>query len=88
VFVILCYCVCNFCVVYWFKCLCVILRFFVYCIVLHCIVLCIVVSLPPGTYPLAVNNNNNNYYYYLLNNLNSIHCIVVVFYIYCIVSVF
>jgi hypothetical protein len=50
VFVILCYCVCNFCVVYCFECVCVIL----------CIVLCIVVPLPPGIYPLAVNNNNNN----------------------------
>jgi hypothetical protein len=49
VFVILCYCVCNFCVVCCFECVCVILCF-----------LCIVVPLPPGTYPLAVSNNNNN----------------------------
>jgi hypothetical protein len=58
VFAILCYCVCNFCVMYCFECVCVILCFL-------CIVLCIVVPLPPGTYPLAVNNNNNN------NNNNS-----------------
>jgi hypothetical protein len=45
-------------VVYCFECVCVIL-----CIVLYCIVLCIVVSLPPGTYPLAVNINNNNKYF-------------------------
>jgi type IV secretory pathway VirB3-like protein len=49
VFVILCYCVCNFvCCVLLLVCVCVILF------------LCIVVPLPPGTYPLSVNNNNNN----------------------------
>jgi hypothetical protein len=32
-FVILCYCVCNFCVMYRFECVCVILCFFVYSIV-------------------------------------------------------
>jgi hypothetical protein len=56
VFVILCYCVCNFCVVYCFECVCVSLCF----CELYCIVLCLVVSLPSDTYPLAVNNNNNN----------------------------
>jgi hypothetical protein len=66
-FVILCYFVCNFCVVYCFECICVILCFF--CL-LYFIVLCIVAPLPPGTYPLEVNNNKyyycynyNNYYY-------------------------
>jgi hypothetical protein len=56
-FVILCYCVCNFCVMYCFECVGV----FCFFCVLYSIVLCIVVTLPLGTYPLAVNNNNNNY---------------------------
>jgi hypothetical protein len=50
VFLILCYCVCNFvlCIVL-SVCVCVVLCF-----------LCIVVSVPPGTNSFAVNNNNNN----------------------------
>jgi hypothetical protein len=38
VFVILCYCVCNYYVVYCFECVCVILCFL--CIVLYCVVYC------------------------------------------------